>query len=570
MANPKLQLNLFDRIVAVVNPRMALENAKGRTVIGALGSTGVDFQGASGRKNTLRSWVTKLRGADRAAEGMGQMGPAKPRMTLMSRARHLVRNDAFARGAVTNNLVSIVGSGLRLQSRVDFQTLKWDEEKALKWQRKTEAEFRMFAESKDFDLSRKFDFYDMQNLAGFAAFVDGDCFFMMPQVERKGRPYKTAVQLVLADRCENPMGQPTKFGPGGIVGGVELGDYSEPVAYHFCNEAPEDLTQAQRKYTRYPAFGAQTGKRQVFHLMCADWYDQTRGISYLAPVIDLFHTLDKYSDAELTAAVVSAYFTVFVSSKSGKQLPPINWDSDEDAGTARTEEGEMKLGTGAVVEVDADTEITTANPGRPNDKFDPFVQAILKKIAVGLNIPYEMLVMHFSSSYSASKAAILQAWKFYLSRRNWLAKNFCQPIYERWMDEAVASGRIKAPGYFEDPSLRAAYLGCAWIGEQAGSLDPLKEANAMKVRLETGVTDLDEESLAVSGSTYMEKHARIAKIAELRTKAGLTTPGALPPPPTPAAGTDPQKEPDPGANPKTDPKTDATPDPEEDAGSADN
>jgi lambda family phage portal protein len=544
---PQLQLNVYDRLVAVWNPRKALQQAQARTAISAATSVGEDFQGASGRKNSLRSWVTRLRGADRSAEGMGQMGVAKPRMKMMSRARYLVRNDAFARGAVTNNMVAIVGAGLRLQSRVDYETLKWDEAKALKWQKKTEAEFALFANSKDVDVSRKFDFADMQNLAGFAAFVDGDCFFMLPQIERKGRLYKTAIQLVLADRCENPPASPTKYGAGGIVGGVELGEYLDPVAYHFSNEAPDDMALAKKKFTRYPAFGEQSGKRQVFHLLCADWYDQTRGISYLAPVIDLFHTLDKYSDAELTAAVVSAYFTVFVSSKSGKGLPPINWDADDDGGGANTDENELKLGTGAVVEVPEDTTISTANPGRPNDKFDPFVQAILKKIAVGLNLPYEMLVMHFSSSYSASKAAILQAWRFYRSRRTWIAKNFCQPVYERFMDEAVSAGRIKAPGYFEDAALRMAYLGSAWIGEEPGSLDALKDANAAKIRLETGVTDLDEESLAATGSTYMEKHARITKIAELRTAAGLLSPGAVPPTPPPPPVREPPVPPAPPA-----------------------
>lgn len=48
------------------------------------------------------------------------------------------------------------------------------------------------------------------------------------------------------------------------------------------------------------------------------------------------------------------------------------------------------------------------NPGRPNPNFDPFVIAVLKQIGAALEIPYEILIMAFSSNYSASRAAILE------------------------------------------------------------------------------------------------------------------------------------------------------------------
>lgn len=49
-------------------------------------------------------------------------------------------------------------------------------------------------------------------------------------------------------------------------------------------------------------------------------------------------------------------------------------------------------------------------------------------------------------------------------RREWLADDFCRPCYEVWMSEAVARGRIYAPGFFQNPAIRAAYLGSEWLG----------------------------------------------------------------------------------------------------------
>ncbi len=63
-------------------------------------------------------------------------------------------------------------------------------------------------------------------------------------------------------------------------------------------------------------------------------------------------------------------------------------------------------------------------------------------------------------------------------RRKWFRSDFCDPIYEIWMYEAVARGRIIAPGFFDNPLARKAYLGCLWIGPSQGMLDPTKEISA--------------------------------------------------------------------------------------------
>lgn len=95
--------------------------------------------------------------------------------------------------------------------------------------------------------------------------------------------------------------------------------------------------------------------------------------------------------------------------------------------------------------------VSSVDPGRPNAAFDPFVMAILRQIGVALEIPFELLVKHFTASYSAARAALLEAWKFFYTQRKWLADNFCQPVYEAWLTEAVLSGRVSAPGFFDDP-----------------------------------------------------------------------------------------------------------------------
>src|SRR5690606_12542726 len=119
-----------------------------------------------------------------------------------------------------------------------------------------------------------------------------------------------------------------------------------------------------------------------------------------------------------------------------------------------------------------------ANPGRPNAGFDPFVLAVLRQIGVALELPYEVLIKHFTSSYSAARAALLDAWRFFRRRRAWLARKFCQPVYEAWLADAVATGLVDAPGFFADPVRRASWCGARWIGDAPGQIDPQKEVDA--------------------------------------------------------------------------------------------
>ena len=109
--------------------------------------------------------------------------------------------------------------------------------------------------------------------------------------------------------------------------------------------------------------------------------------------------------------------------------------------------------------------------------------AIVRQIGIALEIPFEVLTKHFTASFSASRAALEMAWQFFSKRRFWLANRFCQPTYEWVIAEAVASGLLPAPGFFDNPLIRRAYLGAEWVGPARISLDPMKDANSDDVAL---------------------------------------------------------------------------------------
>jgi len=216
---------------------------------------------------------------------------------------------------------------------------------------------------------------------------------------------------------------------------------------------------------------------------------------YLAPIIELVKQISKYTNAEVAAAVVNSYFTVFLKSPSGDTgLSAFEMTEETNAAS---DDKDYKLGMGAFITLANDETVEFADPKRPNQNFDGFMTALLRQIGAALSLPYELLNYQFSSSYSASRSAMLLAWKMFKTRRTWLENHFCNVVYENWFEEAVLRGRVDAPGFMEDHGIRAAYLQNIWVGPSPGQIDPTKETTAALDRIGGRLSTISGESAAI-------------------------------------------------------------------------
>jgi lambda family phage portal protein len=182
----------------------------------------------------------------------------------------------------------------------------------------------------------------------------------------------------------------------------------------------------------------------------------------------------------------------------------------------------VALGNGTVVQLAPGEDVKSINPGRPNTAFDPFVTAILRQVGAALEIPMELLTKHFTASYSASRAALLEAWKLFKTQRTWVAEDFCQPVYEEFLTEAVARGRISAPGFLTDAKIRKAYCGSEWNGPAPGQIDPLKEVNAAVVRVQNCFSTRAKETAELTGSDFNANVRQRVKEEKMLRDGGLS------------------------------------------------
>ena len=504
----KARQNIIDRVVGFFAPVSAAKRLRERMAIDIANQ----YDGASKSRRASKHWSTLGYDAD------SDILPDLP--TLRERSRDLVRNNPIASGAIKTKVTNVVGTGLRLQSRIDRNALNLTDEQADAWEVTAEREWRLFWDSKDCDVARTLNGTGLTRQVYQQAKENGDAFILLPRIERAGIPYTLALQVIEADRvCNKDNATDTET----LSGGIKRDKHGAPVKYHVLNQHPGNLALGiERKWDRVDAFGSKTGLRNIVHLYNPTRPGQSRGVPDLAAVIEPLKQLGQYTDAEIMAAVISGYFTVFVETDDGEG--EFDYTKVKGETGQKSSDDDVKLGNGMIVELSKGQKIHDSNPGRPNSTFDHFVLAILRQIGVALEIPFELLIKHFTASYSAARAALLEMWKYVLSERQWLSDNFLRLIYEVWMYEAVVSGRIAAPGFLADPGIRAAYLGCAFVGPAKGQIQEQAEVRAARERVEAGFSTLADETAQLTGGDWDRNHKQQVKERKTRLADGLLAP----------------------------------------------
>jgi lambda family phage portal protein len=164
-------------------------------------------------------------------------------------------------------------------------------------------------------------------------------------------------------------------------------------------------------------------------------------------------------------------------------------------------------------------EIQPFNPNRPGGTFGMFMERILRDISAGLNIPYEILAKDFSrSNYSNTRAALLEARRFFMMQQRFIAENLCQHILVMLLEEAYLKGELPILDFYQN---RDAYVRTRWIAPGWQWVDPENEVKASTEAVNNNLSTLAEEA-AAQGQDWeenLEQRAReLKKIKDLEVK----------------------------------------------------
>ncbi len=505
----------------IAQAKANIEIAKARAeLMKEFRNSGYSEGGASRKKKSMKGWTANSKTPQEDIDLNLNL--------LRQRSRDLAMNAPIAVSALKTNRTNVVGAGLKLKCKIDFKYLGLTQEQTDEWEKNVEREFGLWADENWCDATGMNNFYEIQQLALKSWLENGDGWAVIKNEKpTPWMPYGLRIHLIEADRISTPQTQfrlKTSFynDPYSLIGQADNGNYiyngvevdlsGKIIAYWICNQYPNsNLKGMRKKWERVETRSSVTGNPNILQLMESERCEQYRGVPYLAPVIEALKQITRYTEAELTAAVVTAFFTAFIKQNSPSNELPFMDSIGEEERVDDEDPDSYEMGAGTVNVLGPGEDVVIADPKRPASGFESFVTSITRYIGAALEVPYELLTKSFMASYSASRAALLEAWKAFRMRRTWFANDFTQPIYKLWLSEAVARGKVSAPGFFNDPSIKKAWCGAEWIGPSPGQIDPVREVNAAILRSEHGFSTRERETIELTGGNWDDNINQIKK-----------------------------------------------------------
>lgn len=496
---------LIDRALATVAPGFALRRIAARARFAyAAGGYGA-YDAAGGDTDGFK----KLRAPSGDADTLLQ----QPLNLIRRRTQQVARNNPIAIGAMRTHKAAVVGGGIICEPQIDADYLRSqgylssDPNAAKQWEATAQRLWDLAIADARYDAQGVCDHFGHQEIIAYALFDAGDILAVRRWKPTPGRLLATCVELIEAARIANPNDMPDTATQ---INGLTLDEPGgAPVAYtvkavHPGSYRPGGPTEWE--WRSVPIWGKGTGMRQAVLCYQPERASQRRGVPRLAGVLKALHQLGEYSDAELKAAVVSAFFTVFVKSVDGEDLPgvttPVQGRTPDVEAAQQGQREQMEMGPAAVIGLAEGEDITIANPARPNANYAPFYDAILMQIGSSLHIPLSLLQLRFGQSFAAAKAELLEAWRQFLSDRAWIFRTYCRQSYEWHLAEFVARGWLDAPGFFTDALARQAWCGLRYTGPAMGAINELDAVQAAKLRVQERFTSRGDESAAMTGRSW--------------------------------------------------------------------
>lgn len=493
------------------------------------------FAGSKTFDRALSTWTPTLDSADNEMLGAKE--------TLDARTRDSFRNDAYVQGGGVLHQDNIVGSLYLLNAKPQTKLLwgsedeVWEEE----FQEEVETKFMLAAESPShwFDASRIGTLTEMTRvITGAFVASGGEALATAEWMPAEGRPFRTAIQLVDADRLSDPRDR--TFNRNDVRGGVRLNAYGAPEAYYIQMAHPSDWTRPG--FYRWKEIPARKpwGRPQVLHIYDRRRPAQTRGIAAFAAALKESKMARTFRDVVLQNAILNA--TIAVSLES--DLPPesvfASFGAKEEnpfsayahsylESVGQYSEGARNLSIDGVKipHLFPGTKMRLHPAGKNDALGTEFEKSLLRYMASSLGVSYEQLSRDYTSTnYSSARAAMAETWKFMQSRKKMVADRFASFVYRLWFEEAMNKGQIEAlkrrnvPSFYEGLNAEA-YTNCDWIGAARGQIDELKETQAAVLRIANRLSTQELEIARMTGADWRTVARQIRREQRNDEKLGL-------------------------------------------------
>lgn len=486
-----------------------------------------DIMAFQGLENSYMGWWKQWSGAKHGS----QYGPTTSYRgpygfdyyTLRVRSEQQSVENMYAGQVLGRLQTNIINTGLMLEAVPDRQMLNFADENYSKWCKQTQAYFKMWSNDLSVDWRKIRNLGQLQIAAFQNAILDGDCLTILRFDRQTGLPQIELVPGCLVqsyDLC-------TKDG-NRIVQGVEFDSSNRVVAYWIVTLDEQNIPTPKR-ILRY---GPKTGRLMAFMTYAEQMpLGKVRGTPLLSRILSALDQIADYTGFELDAAKINSMLAMFV--EKNQDRPGSNpfggitsrATSQEEAASLVNSMARVHMKGGMIIgEMAYGEKPVSFKTDRPNVNFGNFLEKVIEQMAACLEIPPEILALKFTSSYSASRQAIVEFNMYIEKARTLFSQQFNQNIYNEWLKGMVIMGRVQAPGYLEainakDIFTKNAWQSANWLGVIKQNVDILKEANAYEKYIDLGLITRTQAALEITGTDFNQVVEEQARENEALAKA---------------------------------------------------
>lgn len=421
------------------------------------------------------------------------------RDTVRARARDLERNSDMMNSVTGAFKRNIYGSGYKLQSRAEHGIAEELESAWEKWCKKINC-----------DVTGTQTFNEMMRMAVIRKKIDGGILFVYTYTDVGYLPFQ--LQMVEVDELDTMQANP-KYAGNKVLGGIEYNQYNRAIGY-WIRKYEIDYYEMEKSIF-VPA------ERVVF-------YFSKKRPSQLREMSDMSHTLTRIRDVNefINAVTVKERILACLSVFIKRVIPTGNGGVGRGTQTLqeprKNYDGKM-LVPGMVRELNAGDEIETVNPSGQAADATNFTKLQQRMIGAGQGISYEATSRDMSqSNYSSTRQGLIEDGETFAEEREALM-NVMDEIYETFVISCVLAGKIDAKDFWKN---KEKYFSHEWSRAPKPWIDPLKEANANRIALNTGQKTF-KQICAENGKDWKDVIDDNAEVMNYAREKGLELGGVL-------------------------------------------
>lgn len=490
----------IDGAISIVSPAWGAKRAAARRLLRA-------YQGAESNRLTDNK-RPKNQSADQ--ELYGPFGADAARAW----ARLFVRDNAYAWGVVDTIVSSVVGCGIKAQSMLE--TKDGDDVEDVNWQR--DEAFAKWCEAAD--VNGQMTFTEIQALAQREIVEAGEVLIRKLRVGKAyngiARDVPLALELIEADRLASDRDTYTVARDNGlrITRGIEMDELGRPIAYWVYPSHPLQVNAFSRMPVRIPA-------NEILHLYRRDRIGQSRGVTWFAPVMQWIRDLGVYVDNELQASAVQSCFTLAIKTE-GAAPTGVLPSTDQESSDADGNKYEY-LQPGQIMYLNPGESVESANPGRNNSQSETWIALILRGIAVGTGLSYEIVARDYSkTTYSSSRTSQLEDRRRFRRWQDYLKTHLCQPIWDAFCEAAIVAGVDGFPAMSDMLTDARKSVPVEWQTQEWEWVDPQNEQAASEGAINSFSSTYQAE-LGQRGKNWRQVFYQRSKEEKLKRDLGLIT-----------------------------------------------